>query len=97
MEISDDYFRFYVYAKTKRRIQPAQILRQMKEAFGDHAPSKTFVYKWHAEFSSNSNRTSFLDLERSGRPRSSLTEENIATVKDFIQQYPKSSLTVMSE
>jgi len=43
---------------------------------GDNAMKKTAVYKWVKRFSEG--RESVTDEERSGRPTTSITEENIA-------------------
>jgi len=46
------------------------------QVYGDNAMKKTAVYKWVKRFSER--RESVTDEERSGRPATSRTEENIA-------------------
>jgi len=46
------------------------------QVYGDNAMKKTAVYKWVKCFSER--RESATDEERSGRPATSRTEENIA-------------------
>jgi len=49
---------------------------------GDNAMKKTAVYKWVKRFSEG--RESVTDEERSGRPATSRTEENIANVLQIV-------------
>jgi len=46
------------------------------QVYGDNAMKKTKVYRWVKRFSEG--RESVTDEERSGRPATSKTEENIA-------------------
>ena len=48
----------------------------LAQVYGDNAMKKTAVYKWVKRFSEG--RESVTDEERSGRPATSRTEENIA-------------------
>ena len=50
---------------------------------GDNAMKKTAVYKWVKRFSEG--RESVTDEERSGRPATSRTEENIANVRQILR------------
>jgi len=52
------------------------------QVYGDSAMKKTAVYKWMKRFSEG--RESVTDEERSGRPVTSRTEENIATVRQIL-------------
>ena len=45
---------------------------------------KTAVYKWVKRFSEG--RESVIDEERSGRPATRRTEENIAKVRKFVRE-----------
>ena len=45
---------------------------------------KTAVYKWVKRFSEG--RESVTDEERSGRPATSRTEENIATIRQIVRE-----------
>ena len=54
------------------------------QVYGDNAMKKTAVYKWVKRFSEG--RESVTDEERSGRPATSRTEENIAKVRQFVHE-----------
>ena len=49
------------------------------QVYGDNAMKKTAVNKWVVRFSEG--RESVTDEERSGRPATSRTEENIANIR----------------
>ena len=62
------------------------------QVYGDNAMKKTAVYKWMRRFSEG--RESVTDEERSGRPATSRTEENIANVRQIVRENRR--LTVRS-
>jgi len=62
------------------------------QVYGDNAMKKTEVYKWVKRFSGG--RESVTDEERSGRPATSRTEENIAKVRAILRENRR--LTVRS-
>ena len=51
---------------------------------GDNAMKKTAVYKWVKCLSER--RESVTDEERSGRPATSRTEENIAKIRTIVRE-----------
>ena len=53
------------------------------QVYGDNAMKKTSVYKWVKRFSEG--RESVTDEERSGRPATSRTEENMAKVRQIMR------------
>jgi transposase len=53
------------------------------KVYGDSAMKKTAVYRWVKRFSGG--RESVTDEERSGRPATSTTEENIAKVRQILR------------
>jgi len=65
---------------------------KLVQVFGDSAMKKTAVYKWVKRFSEG--RESVTDEERSGRPATSRTEENIAKVRQILHE--NRQLTVRS-
>jgi hypothetical protein len=96
MDASNEHFRFYVCVETKRGQKPLQILEQLQSAFGDTAPSRTFVFKWSKQFESG-NRDCVKNLPIPGRPISKRTTKSIANVYDLISENPKLHLVQMSE
>jgi len=62
------------------------------QVYGDNAMKKTAVYKWAKRFSEG--RESVTNEERSGRPATSRTEENIAKVRHIMRENRR--LTVRS-
>jgi len=52
------------------------------KVYGDNAIKKTAVYKWVKRFSEG--RESVTDEERSGRPATSRTVENLAKVRQIV-------------
>ena len=62
------------------------------QVYGDNAMKKTAVFKWVKRFSEG--RESVTDEERSGRPATRRTEENIAKVRQILRE--NSRLTVRS-
>jgi len=62
------------------------------QGYGDNAMKKTAVYKWVKLFSEG--RESVTDDERSGRPATSRTEENISKVRQIVRENRR--LTVKS-
>jgi histone-lysine N-methyltransferase SETMAR len=60
----------------------AETNRMLQEAFGDNAMSQRKTFLWYKRF--KDGRTSVDDDERSGRPSTSTTPENIAKVREAI-------------
>jgi histone-lysine N-methyltransferase SETMAR len=54
----------------------------LQEAFGDNAMSQSKTFLWYIRF--KDGRTSIDDDERSGRPSTSTTPENVAKVREAI-------------
>lgn len=67
-----------------RKVAPSEIYHQLREVYGDNVISKSRVYEWCKCF--NQGRLSIGDDARSGRPRTSTTDENIQKVDDLIRQ-----------
>lgn len=61
---------------------PTQIKDELDSVYGDSSPSFTTVKFWAAEF--KRGRKSFGDDERSGRPKTVTTDDNIAKVLQMV-------------
>jgi hypothetical protein len=56
---------------------------KLKRAYGEHAVSRTQVFRWHKAFLDG--RESVEDEPRSGRPCTSKTDENVTKVRDLVR------------
>jgi len=61
-----------------------EIRQMLVQVYGDNAMKKTEVYKWVKCFSEG--REGVTDEERSGRPATSRTEENIANSPQIVRE-----------
>jgi hypothetical protein len=52
-----------------------ETLKMLREAIGEHSLSWTVVFEWHSRF--KAGQVSAEDDERSGRPSTSKTTENV--------------------
>jgi transposase len=62
----------------------SKIREMLVQVYRDNAMKKTAVCKWVTRFSEK--RESVTDEERSGRPATSRTEENIAKVRQIVRE-----------
>ncbi|EDW55836.1 GM17389 [Drosophila sechellia] len=67
----------------------------LEKSFGNDTLKKTVVYQWHERF--RSGRESVNDDERSGRPSTSKTDENIDKIKDWMIVDRKLTIREMAE
>jgi len=65
------------------------------QVYRDNAMKKTAVYKWVKHFSEG--RESVTDKERSGRPTTSRTEENIAKVGQTVRENCRPTVSSIAE
>ena len=56
----------------------------IQKAYGDAALSRTTIFEWHKRF--REGRESVKDDERSGRPTTSRTDDNIAAVDKMVKE-----------
>ncbi|XP_018607673.2 protein GVQW3-like [Scleropages formosus] len=61
-----------------------ETLQMLQQAHGDQALSRSVVFAWHRRF--REGRESLGDDDRSGRPVSSRTEENIRAVQRIVRE-----------
>lgn len=61
-----------------------ETLEMIREAFGECSLSRTIVFEWHARF--KAGRLSFEDDERTGRPSTSKTAENVERIRELIHE-----------
>ena len=65
------------------------------KVYADNAMKKTAVYKWVKRFSEG--RESVIDEERSGRPATSRTEENIARIRQIVLENRRLTIRSIAE
>ena len=65
------------------------------QVYGDKTMKKTAVYKWVKRFTEG--RESVTDEERSGRPATSRTEENIAKARKIVRENRRMTVRSIAE
>ena len=84
MELNREHFRAIIFYNFRCGLTRQQCIDELNSIFGDEAPSRTNVYRWHFEF--NRGRSSLQDEFREGRPKSVVVPETIAVVRQLILQ-----------
>lgn len=79
----------------KNGFNGAKTLEMLEKCFGNDTLSKTNVYVWHERF--RSGRESVEDDERSGRPSTSKTDENIDKIKEMMAENRKLTIRELAE
>ena len=77
-----EHVRFYIKVRTALNIPPIVICNELHTVFGDQAPLLRTVQRWSKAFLEG--REEVEDEERSGRPVTETTPENIDQVRDLI-------------
>jgi transposase len=67
----------------KSRLSATETLLLVQKAYGNEAVSRSNVFRWYSRF--RDGRELVEDDERSGRPKSTLTEVNIAAIADLVK------------
>jgi len=67
---------------------------KLKRAYGEHALSRTPVFRWHKAFLDG--RESVEDETRSGRPCTSKTDENVTKVRDLVRSDRRLTVAMIS-
>jgi hypothetical protein len=58
-----------------------ETLNMLRQTYGDEAMSRTQCFEWHRRF--KGGRMSLEDDERSGRPSTSITPENVERIREL--------------
>ena len=90
-----EHFRFYIKVRTALHIQPVVIHNELQTVFGDEAPPLRTVQRWSKWF--HEGREEVEDDERSGRPVTEATSENIEKVRDLINDDPYLTVDVIEK
>lgn len=86
LHMDKEHFRFYIRVRTALQIQPTAIHNELHTVFGDQAPPLRTVQRWSKWF--REGREEVEDEERSGRPVTETTPENIDQVRHLIDDDP---------
>ncbi|EGI63424.1 FLJ37770-like protein [Acromyrmex echinatior] len=65
----------------------------MKQVYGDNCVARASVYEWYTRF--KNGREDINDDAHTGRPKSTINENSIEVVRNFIKHEPKSSVRYM--
>jgi len=79
----------------KNGFNSAKTLEMLGNCFGNDTLKKTTVYEWHERF--RSDRESVKDDERSSRPSTSKTDENINKVREMLLNNRKLTIRELAE
>jgi transposase len=67
----------------------------LKTAFGDNAMGRTQSFEWFSRF--NRGKTSVEDSERSGRPSTGRTDENVENVREIINEDRRNTIMEIAD
>ena len=81
--------KFYFQIRTKIRISPQYIHKELKSAIRTQAPCLRTIQRWYKHFESGNK--SLEDQDRSGRPITEFTDVNINRVRQVIEDNPYST------
>jgi len=79
----------------KGGLSATETLVLVQKAYGNEALNRSNVFKWHSHF--RTGREVLEDDERGGRPKSTRTEVNIATVADLVKNDCRIALRMTAE
>ena len=96
MGTSKESLRFYVYTRWLLKVATADIHREFTNTWGDLTPTLRTLQLWVKAFE-NGTKTSFADAPRSGRPRTSLTNEKTQALKEALDEDPFLSVRQLSD
>jgi histone-lysine N-methyltransferase SETMAR len=86
LHMDKEHVRFYIKVRTALDIQPIVIYNELHTVFGDQAPFLRTVQRWSKAFLEG--REEVEDEQRSGRPVTETTTENIDQIRDLIDDDP---------
>ncbi|CAF4048827.1 unnamed protein product [Rotaria sordida] len=88
-------FRFYIKVRTALNVEAITICDELRTVFGDEAPSYRTIARWAQWF--REGRKEIEDEERSGRPVTESTPENIEELRSIISDDPHATIAELQE
>ncbi len=87
MDITKEYYRFFIETMRRNRKSASKIFLYLDSAWGEKAPSDTTVFRTYSELQSGT-RTSLSDAARSGRPKTICDRELIDEAEKLVAANP---------
>ena len=84
MNADKTHYQFYTLTRQKLGKSPTEIHQELTVAWGDDVPPLRTIQRWIKDVSEGT-KTELGDAARSGRPRSSRTDEMVANVSQMIE------------
>ena len=94
-EYSETEWRSFIKFSVKLDRSPTDIIGDLKKVMGDNTPHNATIYRWIERFRAGNQGCE--NEARSGRPKSSRTEENVAVVQQLITSDPQLSIEMIAE
>ncbi|CAF1536206.1 unnamed protein product [Rotaria sp. Silwood1] len=88
-------FRFYIKVRTALNIEARTIHDELHTVFDDEAPSYRTVARWTQWF--REGREEIEDEERSGRPVTETTLDNIEEIRSIVNDDPHVTIAELQE
>jgi len=89
------HIRYYIKTRSLLGLTASQIHQELVTAYGQECVSYPTVARWHHAFSSGEE--SIEDDPHSGRPITAVTQDNIAAVKDLVDDNPYISIDYIAD
>lgn len=83
-------YRAVIHFLTRENVPPKEIYQRMVRVYGNECPSYTTVKHWAAE--TRRGRECLEDADRSGRPSSVITEENVQAIETLVMEDRRSTV-----
>lgn len=87
MELKREHLRAMIYYDFKCGLTEVLSLERLKSALGESAPSRATIFRWFNEF--KRGKTNLEDDDRSGRPQTAVTAENVWTTEMLVRDDPR--------
>ena len=86
MEFSREQIRSSIFVAFKNNKTPQQAKVELDAALGKHAPKVWCIQNWYRRF--RDGKADVKDEARSGRPKSAVTDKNVAAVREMVVADP---------